>query len=67
MALQDLTEQQLETRLSVIEAAMSTSDIKELAFLNSMHQKIMDELVRRDLQKLVLENPIGNTPNRNRE
>lgn len=54
MALSNLTESQLEARLSFLERQMSTRgvrDPKSMPHITQTYQLVMDELVRRDLEK----------------
>lgn len=47
----NLTTKQLEQRLGWVEGMIVTAHPKDLPALNQTYQRIMDELVRRDLEK----------------
>lgn len=50
--LSEMTEKQLELRLSVVERMVAECrDTKSLPHLNLTYQRLMDELVRRDLKR----------------
>ncbi len=45
-----LTIEQLEARLDWLERLMSRANLKDLPCLNATYQRVLDELVRRDLE-----------------
>jgi hypothetical protein len=50
--LHDLTDEQLEQRLDMVEGLISRcTDHKSLPHHNDMYQQIIDEQVRRDMEK----------------
>jgi hypothetical protein len=49
MAVERMTEQQIETRLRIVEQWMGRADAKDLKCLNVIHRRLMNELVRRDM------------------
>lgn len=50
MAVENLTDEQLESRLNVIEQMIIKANAKDLPALNNMFQKLLDEQVRRDVE-----------------
>lgn len=53
MAVENLTDAQLESRLQMMEDLIArTTDTKSLPSLNATVQKLVDEQVRRDLLKI---------------
>lgn len=45
-----LTNEQIESRLNMLEALIAKADAKDLPALNATFQKLLDEQVRRDLE-----------------
>lgn len=49
--LKDLSDEQIEQRLKMLEKMIYSADAKDLPALNATFQQLMDEQVRRDLKK----------------
>jgi hypothetical protein len=48
MAIERLTDDQIEKRLDALEVMMARADAKDLPSLNQTYQMLIDEQVRRD-------------------
>jgi hypothetical protein len=48
--VEDLSDEQIEARLGMLEARIARADVKDLPYLNDTYQKLLDEQVRRDLE-----------------
>lgn len=51
MALKRLSDAQLDARLDYLEQKIAQANPKDLPYLNSLFRKILEELVRRDLER----------------
>jgi hypothetical protein len=47
----NLTDAQIESRLDMLESMIRRADRKDLPYLNATFQRLLDEQVRRDLEK----------------
>lgn len=50
MSLANMTNEQLENRLTYLEQQMATTDYKKLASINAIYEKVLTELANRDVE-----------------
>jgi hypothetical protein len=52
MAVENLTDEEIVARLNVLDGMLARANYKDLPALNITYQRLIDEQVRRDLQRV---------------